>query len=151
MSSRLSRRFAKVWQSLKKHAGVKSSPWFKKADTAVPKKVDAYREALLAARSGAVEDLLKLGKVLRELDEAVVKFVDAKGLGQIADEDVKKTERNILVADVSRFQAEVQHELTTFESRLRYALSAADNDLQKLESIEARKKKELWKGFGVEL
>ena len=38
-----------------------------------------------------------------------------------------------------------------FDSRFRTALSAADQDLKKLESIEAGKKKELWKGFGIEL
>ena len=151
MSSRLDRRFTKVWLSLKKHPSVKSSPWFKKVDGAVPKKVEAYQEALAQARSGLVEDLLSLGKALRDLDEAVVKFVNAKGLDQIGDEDMKQTDQQILIADVSRFQAEVQHERTTFESRLRFALSAADNDLKKLESIEASKKKELWKGFGVEL
>ena len=87
MGSILDKKFAKVWQSLKKHAGVKSSPWFKKADAAVSKKVEAYQEALAEAQSGLVEDLLKLGKALRDLEEAFVKFVDAKGLGQIGDDD----------------------------------------------------------------
>ena len=35
MGPTLDKKFAKVWQSLKKHAAVKSSPWFKKADAAV--------------------------------------------------------------------------------------------------------------------
>ena len=151
MASMLDRKFTKLWQSLKKHAGVKSSPWFKKADAAVSKKVEAYQEALAKAQSGLVEDLLKLGKALRDLEEAFVKFVDAKGLGQISDGDVKKAEKKTLVAEINRYKAEVQHERTTFDSRLRSALSAADNDLKKLESIEAAKKKELWKGFGIDL
>ncbi len=151
MSSRLDRRFTKVWQSLKKHAGVKASSWFKKADTAVSEKLEAYHEALAEARTGLVEDLLKLGNALRDLDEAVVKFADAQGLKQISDGDVTKAEKETLVAEVKRFQADVQHERTTFDSRLRFALSAADNDLEKLELIEASKKKELWKGFGIEL
>ena len=55
-----------------------------------------------------------------------------------------------MLAEINRCKAEVQHERTMFDSRLKSALSAADNDLKKLESIEA-KKKELWKGFGIEL
>ena len=43
MASMLDRKFAKLWQSLKNNAGVKSSPWFKKADAAVSKKVEAYQ------------------------------------------------------------------------------------------------------------
>ena len=56
-----------------------------------------------------------------------------------------------MAAEIDRFQAEVQHERTMFESRLRFALSAADNDLKRLEAMEANKKKELWKGFGIDL
>ena len=151
MASMLDKKFTKVWQSLKSSAGVKASPWFKKADAAVSKKLEAYQEALAKAQSGLVEDLLKLGKALRDLEEAFVKFVDAKGLRRISDDDVKKAEKDTFVAEINRCKAEVQHERNTFDSRLRSALSAADNDLKKLESIEAGKKKELWKGFGVEL
>jgi hypothetical protein len=151
MASMLDRKFTRLWQSLKKHAGVKSSPWFKKADTAVSKKVDAYQEAIAKARSGLVADLLKLGKALRDLEEAFVKFVDAKALDQISDDDLKKAEKKSFAAEINRYKAEVQHERNTFDSRLRFALSAADNDLKKLESIEASKKKELWKGFGIDL
>jgi uncharacterized protein with von Willebrand factor type A (vWA) domain len=151
MPSTLDKKFTRVWQSLKKHAGVKASPWFKKADAAVSKKVDAYQESLAKAKSGLVADLLKVGKALWNLEEAVVKFVDAKGLGQISEDDLKKSEKATIVAELNRFKAEVQHERSTFDSRLRSALSAADQDLKKLESIEAAKKKELWKGFGVDL
>lgn len=151
MASRLDRRFTKVWQALKKNAGIKSSPWFKKADTAVSKKVEAYRKALVKAQSGLVEDLLMFGEALRELDGAVVKFVDVKALSQIGEDDMKKAEKQILVADVNRFKAEVQHERSTFDSRLSFALSAADNDLKTLESIATDKKNELWKGFGINL
>jgi hypothetical protein len=56
-----------------------------------------------------------------------------------------------LLAEINRYKAKVQHERTLFESRLKAALAAADNDLKTLESIEANKKKELWKGFGIEL
>ena len=35
MRSILDKKFTKVWQSLKSIADVKSSPWFKKADTAI--------------------------------------------------------------------------------------------------------------------
>ncbi len=150
MASMLDRKFTKLWQSLKKHAGVKSSPWFKKADAAVSKKVEAYQEALAKAQSGLVEDLLKLGETLRDLEQSFVKFVDAKGLGQI-EGDVKEIEKKTFAAEINRCKAEIQHERNTFDSRLRSALSAADNDLKKLESIEAAKKKELWKGFGIDL
>lgn len=151
MGSMLDTKFAKLWQSLKKHADVKASPWFKKADAAVSKKVEAYQEALAEAKSGLVEDLLKFGEALRDLEETFVKFVDAKALGQIGEADMKKAEKATLLADINRCKAEVQHERNLFESRLKSAVSAADNDIKKLESIEAKKKKELWKGFGIEL
>ncbi len=151
MVSRLNGKFTKLWLSLKANPGVKASPWFKKVDAAVPKKYEAYQEALAVARSGLVEDLLRLGRALRDLDEAVVQFIDAKAFGQISDDDVKKAEKNALVAEINRFKAAVQHERSTFDSRLRTALSAADNDLKKLESVETNRKKELWKGFGIDL
>ena len=66
--------------------GVKSSPWFKKADAAVSAKVEAYQEAMVKAKSGLVEDLLKLGKALRDVDEVFVKCVDTKGLSQISED-----------------------------------------------------------------
>ncbi|MGO9112658.1 MAG: hypothetical protein ACLP9L_25785 [Thermoguttaceae bacterium] len=151
MGSILDKKFTKIWQSLKNNAGVKSSPWFKKADAAVSTKVEAYQEALLKAQSGLVEDLLNLGNALRDLEDAFVKFVDAKGLGQVDDTDMKVAAKATLVAEINRYKAKVQHERTFFDSRLKSALAAADNDLKKLESIEASKKKELWKGFGIDL
>jgi hypothetical protein len=103
------------------------------------------------AKSGLVGDLLKLGKALRDLEEMFVKFVDAKGLAPLGDDDAKKTEKQALVNKIKRCKSEVQHERSMFDSRLKSALAAADNDLKKLDSIEASKKKELWKGFGIEL
>jgi hypothetical protein len=151
MGSLLDKKFAKLWQSLKRHEGVKTSLWFKKADTAVSKKLAAYQEALAAAQSGLVEDLLKFGKALRDLEAAFLKSVAAKAVGQIGDSDLQKAEKAALIAEINRCQAEVGHQRNLFESRLKSALSAADNDLKKLESIEDKKKKELWKGFGIEL
>jgi hypothetical protein len=152
MRTILDKKFNKVWQSLKNNAGfIKSSPWFKKADAAVSKRIEAYQAALLKARSGSVEDLLKLGKALRDLDETFVKFLDAKGFGQIGEAELKEAAKATLVVEIKRYKAKVQHERTLFDSRLKSALAAADNDLEKLESIEAIKKKELWKGFGIEL
>ena len=151
MGPTLDRRFAKVWQALKKNAGIKSSPWFKKADAGLSKKVDAYQKAFSEAQSGTIEDLLKLGKALQNLDAAVVKHIDAKGLSQISDDEARKAGMRTLLIEINRFRAEVQHERATFDSRLRAAASAADNDLKRLESLEPVRKKELWKGFGIEL
>lgn len=147
----LDKKFSRLWQSLKKNAGVKASPWFKKADAAVSPKFEVYQQALGQAKSGLVGDLLKLGKALRDLEEMFVKFVDAKGLAPLGDDDAKKTEKQALVNEIKRCKSEVQHERSMFDSRLKSALAAADNDLKKLDSIEASKKKELWKGFGIEL
>ena len=151
MRSILDKKFTKVWQSLKNSAGINSSPWFKKADAAISKRIEAYQAALLTAQSGLVEDLLKLGKALRDLDATLVKFIDAKGLSQIKDSEAKESAKVTLVAEIKRYKAKVQHERNLFDSRLKSALAAADNDLKTLESIEASKKKELWKGFGIEL
>jgi len=151
MGSIFDKKFAKVWLSLKKTQGVKSSPWFKKAEAAVSSKVEAYQEALAKAQSGLVEDLLKLGKALRDLDEAFVKSVDAKGLAQIGEGNMGEGDKAALVAEINRCKAEVQHERNLFESRLKAALAAADNDLETLASLETGKKKELWKGFGIDL
>jgi len=151
MSSILDKKFTQVWQSLKKSAGVKSSPWFKKADAAVSMKVEAYQKALAAARSGLVEDLLKLGNALRDLEKAFVKLVDVKAIDQIGDNDAKKGDKSSLVAEFERCKAEIQHERNLFDSRLKSALAAAGNDFKNLESVEDSKKKELWKGFGIDL
>jgi hypothetical protein len=151
MPSNLDKKFAKIWQSLKSNASVKSSPWFKKADAAVSAKVAAYQAALLQAQSGLVEDLLEFGKALRDLEAAFVKSVDVQGLEKIGGSGARNAEKSPLAAAIKRCQAEVQHERALFDSRLKTALSAADNDLKKLESIEAGKKKELWKGFGIDL
>ena len=151
MGPMLERKFNKVWQKLKGRDGVKSAPWFKKADTAVCKKFEAYQKALATAKSGSVDDLLKLGKALRDLEAAITKHVELKAVEQIDDDHLSPSERKTLVMEVNRLKAEVRHDVAVFESRLRAALSAADKDLKTLESIEAGKKKELWKGFGVDL
>jgi hypothetical protein len=151
MSEILERKFAKVWQLLKANAAIKSSAWFKKTDTAVSSKVETYQKARENAESGLVEDLLKLGKALRALDDVLVKCFDAKGLSQISDAGEKKGQKTSLVTEINRYKTEVQHERSLFDSRLKAALAAADNDIAKLESLEAAKKKELWKGFGVNL
>jgi hypothetical protein len=148
MRAILEKKFTKTWEALKKSPGVGTLSWFKKADAAVPKKIEAYQKALEKARSGLIGDLLKLGKALQQLEEAVVKFVDAKGLAQLTADDPA---RSTAVAEIGRYKAKVQHERATFESRLRAALSAADNNVKTLESLDPQKKNELWKGFGVEL
>jgi hypothetical protein len=150
MASLLDKKFAKVWQLLKNNPEVRSSAWFKRADTTLTAKVEAFREAVSQAQSGLVEDLLKLGKALRDLEAAVVKFASSKGVAKLADLDGKSGKQNV-IADINRYKTDVQHERSFFDSRLKAALSAADNDLEKLESLEAAKKKELWKGFGVDL
>src|SRR5580692_8813792 len=98
MHSLLEKKFTRTWQALKKNAGVKSSPWFKKADAAVTPKIEAYQKARAKAQSGLVEDLLKLSKALQDFDNTFAKSADAKGLGQISDDAVKKAEKEVLVA-----------------------------------------------------
>jgi hypothetical protein len=148
MRAILEKKFIKTWEALKKSPGVDALPWFKKADAAIPKKLDAFQKAQEKAHSGLIGDLLKLRKALQQLEDAVVKHLDANGLTQLAAEDRAKSPQ---VAEVKRYKAKVQHERATFESRLKAAVAAADNDIQKLDSLDPQKKKELWKGFGVEL
>jgi hypothetical protein len=148
MRAILEKKFTKTWEALKKSPGVGALPWFKKADATVPKKLDAFQKAQEKARSGMIGDLLKLRKALQALEEAVVKLVDAKSLAALVAEDRTKS---TAVAEIKRYRSKVQHERATFESRLKAALAAADNDIKKLESLDPQKKKELWKGFGVEL
>lgn len=147
MRALLEKKFAKTWETLKKSPGVCTLPWFKKADAAVPKKLDAYQKAQEKARSGLIGDVLKLRKALQQLEEAA-KLLDSKGLAQLIADDPS---RSTAVAEIKRYKAKVQHERATFESRLKAALAAADQDIEKLESLDPQKKKELWKGFGVEL
>ncbi len=151
MATLLEKKFTKVWQRLKNNDGVSSAALFKKADMTVSKKFEAYQKALATAKSGTVDDLLKLGKALRNLETAFLKHVDAELIDQVGDEHLKASAKKTLLAEVDRLRAEVRHERSMFDSRFRTALSAADQDLKKLESIEAGKKKELWKGFGIEL
>jgi hypothetical protein len=148
MRAILEKKFTKTWETLKKNGEVSASAWFKKADAAVPKKLDAYQKAKEKAQSGLIGDLLKLRKALQQLEEAAVKFLDAKGLAELAKQDPAKS---IAVAEIKRYKSKVQHERLTFESRLKAALAAADQEISKLESLDPQKKKELWKGFGVEL
>jgi hypothetical protein len=148
MRAILEKKFIKTWDTLKKSPGVDTLPWFKKADAAIPKKLDAFRKAQEKAHSGLIGDLLKLRKALQQLEDAVDKHLDAKALAQLSAEDRSKSP---LVAEIKRYKGKVQHERATFESRLKAAVAAADSDIQKLDSIDPQKKKELWKGFGVEL
>jgi hypothetical protein len=148
MRAILEKKFAKTWEALKKSPSVAALAWFKKADAAVPKKLDAFQKAQEKAQSGMIGDLLKLRKALQALEEAVVKLVDAKSLAALVAEDRTKS---TAVAEIKRYRSKVQHERATFESRLKAALAAADQDVKKLESLDPQKKKELWKGFGVEL
>ncbi len=148
MRAILEKKFTKTWEALKKSPGVSALPWFKKADATVPKKLDAYQKAQEKAQSGMIGDLLKLRKALQALEESVVKLVDAKSLAALVAEDRTKS---TAVAEIKRYRSKVQHERATFESRLKAALAAADQDVKKLESLDPQKKKELWKGFGVEL
>jgi hypothetical protein len=148
MRAILEKKFIKTWETLKKSRDVAALAWFKKADAAVPKKLDAFQKAQEKAQSGNVGDLLKLRKALQALEESVVKLVDAKSLAALVAEDRTKS---TAVAEIKRYRSKVQHERATFESRLKAALAAADNDIKKLESLDPQKKKELWKGFGVEL
>jgi hypothetical protein len=148
MRAILEKKFIKTWETLKKSRDVAALAWFKKADATVPKKLDAFQKAQEKAESGMIGDLLKLRKALQALEESVVKLVDAKSLAAlVADDRTKST----AVAEIKRYRSKVQHERATFESRLKAALAAADNDIKKLESLDPQKKKELWKGFGVEL
>ena len=148
MCAILEKKFIKTWESLKKSPGVGTLPWVKKADAAVPKKIDVYQKAQEKAQSGLIGDLLKLRKALQQLEEAAVKLLDSKGLAQLVADDPA---RSTAVAEIKRYKSKVQHERGTFESRLKSALAAADQDIKKLESLDPQKKKELWKGFGVEL
>ena len=148
MRAILEKKFTKTWDALKKSPAVAALPWFKKADATVPKKLDAFQKAQEKAQSGMIGDLLKLRKALQALEESVVKLVDAKSLAALVAEDRTKS---TAVAEIKRYRSKVQHERATFESRLKAALAAADQDVKKLESLDPQKKKELWKGFGVEL
>jgi hypothetical protein len=148
MRAILEKKFVKTWEALKKSPGVGALPWFKKADAAIPKKLDAYQKAQEKAHSGQIGDLLKLRKALQQLEDVVDKHLDVKALAQLVAEDRAKSP---LVAEIKRYKAKVQHERATFESRLKAAVAAADNDIQKLDSVDPQKKRELWKGFGVEL
>ena len=53
MGSILEKKFIKIWQSLKTQRRRQGRPWFKKADTAVSKKLDAYQKALAEGTVGA--------------------------------------------------------------------------------------------------
>ena len=79
MAAILEKDFTKVWHELKKNAGVKSSPWFKKADAAVSKKVEAYQKAVAKAKSGLSEDLLKVKSALEAMGTAFKKLPRRQG------------------------------------------------------------------------
>ncbi len=148
MRAILEKKFTKTWEALKKSREVNTLAWFKKADSTVLKKLEAYQKAQEKAQSGMIGDLLKLRKALQQLDEAVAKLIDTKSLAQLIADDPAKS---AAVGEIKRYKAKLQHECATFESRLKSALAAADQDIKKLESLDPQKKKELWKGFGVEL
>jgi hypothetical protein len=151
MAAILDKDFTKVWQGLKKNAGIKSSPWFKKADAAVSKKVEAYQKALAKAKSGLAEDLLKVGEALTAMEQAFTKFVDAKGLDDIAEKDLKKAEKTALVNEIKKYKLEVTQERVSFDAKWKKLSELTGGDIKKIQALEASKKKELWKEMGVEL
>ncbi len=145
MRAILEKKFTKTWETLKKSPGVGTLPWFKKADAAVPKKLDAYQKAQEKAQSGLIGDLLKLRKALQQLEEAAVKLLGLQGPCELIADDPS---RSTAVAEIKRYKAKVQHERATFESRLKSALAAADQDIKKLESLDPQRRKNCGRGLG---
>jgi hypothetical protein len=151
MTAILEKDFTKVWQALKKNAGVKSSPWFKKADAAVSKKVEAYQKAVAKAKSGLSSDLVKVKDALEAMDKAFKDFLDTKGLNEVKETDLKKTEKETLVKEITNYKREVEEEKKKFEVQFKKLMAACKNDLKKIDSLDAKKKVEIWDSMGIDL
>jgi len=109
----------KIWKQMKKEAGIKSAPWFKKADASVGKYVEAAKKARLRYQDGKLaEDLIKYQDALQKLAEAFDDFVSSKGLNSVDDEQLEFSEKKVLLNDIKDWQTEIQEVLEKLKKAL---------------------------------
>lgn len=140
----------KFWKTLKKQAGIKSSGWFKKADASVGK----YIEALNKAREKFLhtdlsEDLLDYQKALDKLADTFDKFIDKKGLDEVDSGDLKKKEKDDLLADIKAWGLEIAAAKEDLDKKLKKLVISTGGDLKKIDKLDRVKKKAVWDQSGI--
>lgn len=109
------------WHRLKKAAGIKSAPFFKKHDAAVGKYIKAYQKARekWKAQKG-LNALLELNSALRDLNTAMDSFIKKKEFKT----ELAKELQSALTAwqkEISAKQSKLQQKVTQDEAGLRDA------------------------------
>lgn len=132
----------KLWKKMKSSAGIKSSGFFKKADSSVGKYIAAAIKARNKFEDGYLaEDLLAYKDALKDLDKAFDKFVTAKHLDDIDDSAFKANEKKELAAEIDTWRDRIDTLLKGLDSGVKTLLKATDNDLEKLDQAEKGKRK----------
>ncbi len=143
--------FTKMWHGLKKDAGISSTPWYKKADAAVSKKVEAYQKVRKKAGEpdkALAADIVKVLEALDELADSLDKFMDKKGLDAI--KDAPPTQKATILKAITAFKKEVDDEKDFYNVELQERISEA-GDLKKLLAQDSGKKIDAWKEMGVDV
>jgi hypothetical protein len=142
--------FTKMWHDLKKDAGISSSPWYKKADAAVSKFVEAYQKTRKKAGEpdeALTEDILKVIESLDALGGSLDKFMDAKGLNDVKDAPPEK-KQNILKG-IRTFRKEVDDEKEFYNVELQDRIGKAGGDVKKVLAEDAQRKLGNWQKSGA--
>lgn len=152
MAPKLEDLDSKFWKELKKNAGIKKSGWFKKADAGIGgliEKVNKTRDAF--RNSDMVEDLFKYQKALDALAEGFSKFIEKKNLDDISEDDVKKEEKEELVADLKEWSKEIDRAKKDLDGKILKLHKAVDGDFKKIEQSEKKKRREVWNKMGLDI
>lgn len=132
----------KLWKKLKSNAGIKSSGFFKKADSSVGKYIaaavkarDKFTDTYLA------EDLLKYQDALKKLDEAFDKFVTAKHLDDIDEGDLKAKEKKELADEIDSWRDQIDKLIKGLDSGVKTLYKGVGGDWEKFDKAEKGKRK----------
>ncbi len=132
----------KLWKKLKSNAGIKSSGFFKKADSSVGKFISAAVKARdKFTDSYLATDLVKYQDALKALDDAFDKFVTSKHLDEIDDGDLKANEKKELAKEINAWRDEIDKLVNGMNSGVKTLFKAVDGDWEKFDKAEKGKRK----------
>ena len=116
-ASKISSLSESDWKKYKKAAGIKDSPWFKKADAAISKEIKAYqstrdkwRKAGKADKAG-LKDAVDYHASLKRLSDGFKKFVSAK--------EFKSELAKELQSDIAKWQTQLDAKVKKVGANIR--------------------------------
>jgi len=150
MAKSLEELDSKFWKTLKKNAGIKSSGFFKKADASVGKHIEALNKAREKFEfTQLTEDLFSYQKALDKLADTFDKFVSAKHLDEIEENDLKKKEKDELVLEIKKWSGQIATAKEDLDKKLKKFVASLGDKLDKFDSLEGPKKKVVWDKIGI--